>query len=417
MGGKICSTTSKEVLHHMCRTSSQDPNNTLKLRVVGGAMHSILFPDYVSCDVDIHFVPTNIDVYKPLIDALRNQEDPFANENASISDIHHKLDENAQSYNEMVLQQVKTAQPIRDIALRAGNDMVKYEITLAHAFYAHMKAFDVGFQNGFKHGEDVRYVPRIFTLDAFDLFLKRDFPGFARLCLRVPDDQPRVLDSFKHIFDSLAAEPDEYIKWYRYCVWCNDLYHNGVPDIQGSHMYLLPSSKRHILSTTLQNRYQSIELNERFLHLVFIASDARSSLLLSLLVFKTSPRPHFDVIIDAGLYTPLHASDSYTHERIRMYYGSDGTDSNSKALNFDTSQAYARELIMRSIPLCKNTHDDKFQRMFSRINDLGGVEVEAADTPEKCQAFLKNAYANIKSLARIEQRLSQNRKSVCNSNK
>jgi hypothetical protein len=414
MGGKNCSTTSKEVLQHMCRTSIPDPDNTLKIRVVGGAMHSILFPEYISCDVDIHFVPTNVDIYKPLIDVLQNQEDPFANDNASINDIQHKLEENAQSYTKILAEMLQSSRFIRDLAARAGNDMVKHEMTLAHAFFTRMKSFDVGFQNGFKHGEDVQYVPQVFTLDAFDLFMKSDFPGFARLCLKkVPDD---VLYSFKHIFDSLAAEPNEYVKWFRYCVWCNDLYHNGVKDIQGSHMYLLPSSKRHILSATLENRYQSIELNERFMHLVFIASDARSSLLLSLLVFKTNPRPHFDVIIDAGLYTPLHASDPYTHERIRMYYGNDVKTSNSKALDLDTSQAYARELIMRSIPLCKKTHDDKFQRMFSRINDLEGVKVEgAADTPEKCQAFLKNAYTNIKNLARIEQRLSQTSKSVCTS--
>jgi hypothetical protein len=401
---------SEAVLSNLCQIFPE--NKDFDIKIVGGAMHSLLFPDYKSGDVDLHFIPkkNKWEPYKELVDCFNNMKDPFVE-----SEVQKTLEYNSQVYFETLNRLVPLppqappqAKFNRKMHVMMGNPMIVREVDLADSYFLIMQ--EITLQMTIDPVNSIN-VPMIFTLDAYHTLLRRNYEKFIAMAFRTKEYSTTVkiqIDknnswTVKEMFDILSNTQDVNARWLGYCKWCNGAFHNPILHDQ----LKLDPNRKFILSVVIEKNYQSIELDRDHLHWFFRECDMREALILALLTFHNEPQPHFDAIIDSSLYTPVHLSDPYKMERLRMYYTGVPTDNMLHKINFDTSQAYARELLMRSLPYChfNNFTDAKFKKIISRIKDLGIDDFNVCtDT--------KNIYDSIMRLAKLENTISQ-KKYVC----
>ena len=394
---------STSILENLCQIFPE--NKYFDIKIVGGAMHSVLFENYKSDDVDLHFIPKKKlwSPYKELIDCFKNMQDPFDQDN-----IRKTLAFNYNEYNS-VLNRILTDKSAykftRNINVELGNPMILCDVDLSHKYFMIMNEISnkMTITRSFKN---YSHVPFIFTKDAYNLLKLGNFDNFIKFTMKRTYDKTEIVPiegkfsgTIEEMFNALVNTTDPYFKWLGYCKWCNALFHN----VKIQAKLKVDTNRKHILSVTIDKKYQSIELDIEHMRWYFLASDVRESLILALMTFHVNPKPHFGAIIDSSLYTPVHLSDEYKNERLRMYYDKNRVFQQINKIGFDTSQAYARELIMRSLPYCdiKNLNDEKFRRISARIKDLD-PKLQACDD-------IKKKHQDIKALAKVEKAISKKR--------
>ena len=393
----------KSILENLCQIFPE--NKYFDVKIVGGAMHSLLFDKYKSDDVDLHFIPKKKlrDPYNELIKCFENMPDPFDQNN-----IRKSLLSNYKNYS-CVLDHLLTDKSayrfIRNINVELGNPMILRDVDLADKYFMIMNEIS-NKMSIIRSFRNYSHVPLLFTKDAYNLLKLGNFDNFIKFTMKRTYNKTEIIQiehnfrgTIEEIFNALVNTNDSYFKWLGYCKWCNALFHNV--NIQTK--LKVDTNRKHILSVTIDKKFQSIELDIEHMRWYFRASDVRESLILALMTFHVNPQPHFGAIIDSSLYTPVHLSDEYKNERLRMYYNTSRVFQQINKIGFDTSQAYTRELIMRSLPYCdtKNLNDEKFRRISARIKDLA-PELQACDD-------IKKMYQEIKALENVEKAISKKR--------
>ena len=400
---------SDRILDNLCQFFPK--NKDFDVKIVGGAMHSLLFNNYKSSDVDLHFVPKkhNLKPYKELIECCKNMKDPFDDNN-----VRQTLADNYYTYTKLIDRIATTVSAPEKFSRKthvvSGNPIVLHDVHLANSYFLIMQEITKQITID---PVDSKNVPVIFTLDAYHTFMQRDFNKFIEMTFindysktaKITIDKNNIW-TVSEMFNILLNTPDVYARWSGYCKWCNGAFHHPTLHSQ----LKLDPNRKFILSAVIEKNYQSIELDGDHFGLFFEKCDIREGLLLPVLTFHSNPNPHFGAIIDSALCTPLHLSDAYKMERLRMYYtGVPAVTKNMiRKISFDTSQAYARELLMRVLLFCdlNNFRDEKFKKIYSRIVDLS-----EATNPQVCTES-KRIYDSIMRLQKVEKAISK-KKYVC----
>ena len=363
MGGDDCTVSSTDILNHLC-TIKWD-NNDFFIRLVGGALHSILFPEYKSCDVDLHFVTVmkvEYTQYKCILESFEKMHDPFIRDDKD--EIKKIIKQNHEYFNEVLKICLGAENKNKFIGQLTNHYIIKQEISFAKSYFKIMDTISKGFNN-FKFDNSFNNMPNIYTKEAYDEFdtCSYKYDAYIKMCIIQPAwILPNIIIALNSI--KKETEGDKYKRWNLYNKFCYKLYH------EHNIFLILHPNKKHML-TISYNRYFSIELDESNAELQFFTNKPDQIYIIAIAVFKTvSNKPVWDVIIDSGLHTPLTCNnDQYLIEKHRMYFsGKSSNDPDKDNLLYDTSESYIKELYMRAIENEKNKN--KLERIVNRLSSV-----------------------------------------------
>jgi hypothetical protein len=353
--------------------SNHENSGRLKVVLVGGALHRLLFPEAERVagstaqtrDVDLHFVPVGSTeheaVFGELLTTLRDLPDPFKDRRGHGWEGQARSNFDGYLAKHRFLDGPRASAPggLASHHARLLEEMQGRIFGLARACPAPSEPPVAFCQEGF----------RAFTQGA----RTGRWGAFRDACLLPSEDVDTVLGWYASIPALCAGDLDMFV---RYSLVTNLVFNSRRARVR---RLLRRSSRRRCIAVTDLGGFLSCEVTPQLDTAVFHSRTVRTPHVLCVASFSPSEpsrrRSRVVTVVDAGLWTPAIVNDFVTLERLRLLFG---CACSLAALPrnciegdciVDDPRAYLREMVMRlsgcssGCGLPKNTQAHRKLRM------------------------------------------------------